>query len=118
MAIGLNSVDASLIKIHRSVDDAAQLLGHKSFKRFFSVHLPLIRSGILTAGLLVFVEVIKELPATLVMRPFNFNTLAVRTYELASDERLADAACSALLIVAVGIIPILILNRSILKSKS
>lgn len=118
MAIGLNSVDASLIKIHRNVDDAAQLLGHKSFKRFFSVHLPLIRSGILTAGLLVFVEVIKELPATLVMRPFNFNTLAVRTYELASDERLADAACSALLIVAVGIIPILVLNRSILKSKS
>ena len=118
MAIGLNSVDASLEKIHRSVDDAAQLLGHKSFKRFFSVHLPLIKSGILTAGLLVFVEVIKELPATLVLRPFNFNTLAVRTYELASDERLADAACSALLIVMVSIIPILILNRSILKSKS
>ncbi|QMU61598.1 MAG: ABC transporter permease subunit [Gammaproteobacteria bacterium] len=117
MAIGLNSVDASLAKIHRNVDDAAQLLGHKTFDRFFSVHLPLIRSGVLTAALLVFVEVIKELPATLVLRPFNFNTLAVRTYELASDERLADSACSALLIVAVGILPILILNRSITKNQ-
>jgi len=117
MAIGLNSVDASLAKIHRNVDDAAQLLGHKAFDRFFCVHLPLIRSGVLTAALLVFVEVIKELPATLVLRPFNFNTLAVRTYELASDERLADSACSALLIVAVGILPILILNRSITKSQ-
>ena len=117
MAIGLNSVDANLAKIHRSIDDAAQLLGHKSLDRFFNVHLPLIRSGVLTAALLVFVEVIKELPATLVLRPFNFNTLAVRTYELASDERLADSACSALLIVAVGILPILILNRSISKSQ-
>jgi iron(III) transport system permease protein len=117
MAIGLNSVDANLAKIHRSVDDAAQLLGHKTLDRFFSVHLPLIRSGVLSAALLVFVEVIKELPATLVLRPFNFNTLAVRTYELASDERLADSACSALLIVAVGILPILILNRSISKGQ-
>ena len=116
MAIGLNSVEASLAKIHRSVDDAAQLLGHKTFDRFANIHLPLIRSGILTAALLVFIEVIKELPATLVLRPFNFNTLAVRTYELASDERLADSACSALLIVAVGILPILILNRSISNS--
>ena len=116
MAIGLNSVDASLAKIHRSIDDAAQLLGHKTFDRFASIHLPMIRSGIFTAALLVFVEVIKELPATLVLRPFDFNTLAVRTYELASDERLADAACSALLIVAISILPILVLNRSIAQA--
>ncbi len=113
MAIGLNSVDSSLTKIHRSIDDAAQLLGNKTFDRFAKIHLPLIRSGIFAAALLVFVEVIKELPATLVLRPFDFNTLAVRTYELASDERLADAACSALLIVVISILPILILNRSI-----
>ena len=61
LAIGLNSVDASLSKIHRNVDDAAQLLGHSTFNRFRQIHLPLIRSGILTAALLVFVEVIKEL---------------------------------------------------------
>ena len=116
LAIGLNAVDVSLEKIHHSVDDAAQLLGHKAFNRFTNIHLPLIRSGMLTAALFVFVEVIKELPATLVLRPFNFNTLAVRTYELASDERLADSACSALLIVAVGILPILYLNQFITKS--
>ena len=116
MAIGLNSVDASLAKIHRSIDDAAQLLGRRTFERFASIHLPMIRGGILTAALLVFVEVTKELPATLVLRPFDFNTLAVRTYELASDERLADAACSALLIVAISVLPILILNRSIVQS--
>lgn len=112
MAIGLNSVDANLAKIHRHVDDAAQLLGRKALARFTNVHLPMIRSGILIAVLLVFVEVIKELPATLVLRPFNFNTLAVRTYELAADERLADSACSALLIVAIGILPIFVLIRA------
>lgn len=116
MAIGLNSVDASLAKIHRSIDDAAQLLGRKTFERFASIHLPMIRGGILTAALLVFVEVTKELPATLVLRPFDFNTLAVRTYELASDERLADASSSALLIVAISVLPILVLNRSIIRS--
>ncbi|MDH3673279.1 MAG: iron ABC transporter permease [Gammaproteobacteria bacterium] len=116
LALGLNSVEANLAKIHRSIDDVAQLLGHKTLNRFLSVHLPLIRSGVLIAGLLVFVEVIKELPATLVLRPFDFNTLAVRTFELASDERLADSASSALIIVAVGILPILILNRSITKA--
>ena len=116
LAIGLNSVDASLAKIHRSIDDAAQLLGRRTFERFTSIHLPMIRGGILTAALLVFVEVTKELPATLVLRPFDFNTLAVRTYELASDERLADASCSALLIVAISVLPILILNRSIAQS--
>ena len=116
MAIGLNSVDASLAKIHRSIDNAAQLLGRRTFERFASIHLPMIRGGILTAALLVFVEVTKELPATLVLRPFDFNTLAVRTYELASDERLADASCSALLIVVISVLPILILNRSIAQS--
>ena len=72
--------------------------------------MPLIRSGLLTATLLVFVEVMKELPATLIMRPFNFNTLAVRAYELASDERLADASTAAIAIVLTGIIPVIILN--------
>lgn len=78
--------------------------------------MPLIRSGLLTATLLVFVEVMKELPATLIMRPFNFNTLAVRAYELASDERLADASSAALAIVVTGIIPVILVNLSINKN--
>ena len=69
------------------------------------------------ALLLVFVDVLKELPATLILRPFNFNTLAVRAYELASDERLADAAPAALTIVVIGILPVILLSRSITRSR-
>ena len=76
------------------------------------VHLPILRGSLLTALLLVFVDVLKELPTTLILRPFNFNTLAVRAYELASDERLADAATPALAIVVIGLIPVILLNRN------
>jgi iron(III) transport system permease protein len=77
------------------------------------IHIPMLRGSLLTAALLVFVDVLKELPATLVLRPFNFNTLAVRTYELASDERLADAATPALAIVLAGLLPVFLISRSI-----
>ena len=79
--------------------------------------MPIMRGSLLTALLLVFVEVLKELPATLILRPFNFNTLAVRTYELANEERLADAAIPALAIVLIGIIPVIIISNSISKSR-
>ena len=72
----------------------------------------MLRGSLLTALLLVFVDVLKELPTTLILRPFNFNTLAVRTYELASDERLAEAALPALAIVAIGLLPVILLTRS------
>lgn len=113
LSISLQTVDASLTKIHRSIDEASLMLGSNSWRTLRNIHLPIIRSGLLTAALLVFVEVMKELPATLIMRPFNFNTLSVRTYELASDERLADASSAALAIVLTGIIPIILLNMSI-----
>ena len=77
------------------------------------VHIPIIRSSLLTGLLIVFVDVMKELPATLIMRPFNFNTLAVRAYELAADERLADASLASLSIVLVGIIPVILLTKAI-----
>jgi iron(III) transport system permease protein len=73
--------------------------------------------SLLTAGLLVFVDVMKELPATLILRPFNFDTLAIRTYQLASDERLTDASSAALAIVAVGIIPVVLLSIAIARSR-
>ena len=72
----------------------------------------------LTALLLVFVEVLKELPITLILRPFNFNTLAIRTYELASEEQLMDAALPALSIVAIGLIPVLLITRIIIQDKN
>ena len=113
LSLGLQTMAASLSKINHSIDEASQLLGHGLLATLRRIHLPLIRNGLLTAGLLVFVEVMKELPATLIMRPFNFNTLAVRAFELASDERLADASTPALAIVCAGIIPVIILNISI-----
>jgi iron(III) transport system permease protein len=77
-----------------------------------------MRGSLLTAALLVFVDVMKELPATLILRPFNFNTLAVRAYELASDERLMDSATAAVTIVLAGIIPVILLSRSIAGSRT
>ena len=79
--------------------------------------MPMMRGSVLTAVMLVFVEVLKELPATLILRPFNFNTLAVRTYELANEERLMDAAPAALTIVAVGLLPVIAISRTISRSR-
>ena len=79
-------------------------------------HGPLMRGSLLTAALLVFVDVMKELPATFVMRPFNFDTLAVQAYNLAADERLAEASTSALAIVAVALLPLIVLSRRIARS--
>ena len=80
--------------------------------------MPLMKGSLLTALLIVFVDVMKELPATLILRPFNFNTLAVRAFELASDERLADSSTAALMIVLVGLIPVIYLSKSIAKSRA
>ena len=82
------------------------------------VHLPLLRGSLLTAGLLVFVDVMKELPATLVMRPFNFDTLATQAFTLASDERLAEASSAALTIVAVGVLPLIVVSWQITRRRN
>ncbi|MDP5142811.1 iron ABC transporter permease [Rheinheimera baltica] len=113
LAVSLHSVEAGLERIKPSMDNAARSLGYKPLHVLQKIHLPLLRTSVLTALLLVFVDVLKELPATLILRPFNFNTLAVRTYELASDERLADAALPALAIVLVSLLPVIVLARSV-----
>ena len=117
MAVSLNTVEASLAKVRPTMDDAARALGHGPFDTLRRVHAPLIWSSLLTAGLLVFVDVMKELPATLVMRPFNFDTLAVQAHNLASDERLREAGLPSLAIVAVGIPPLILLSRAIAHSR-
>ena len=94
------------------MDFAALSLGRTPFRTLTDVHLPIMRGSLLTAGIVVFVDVLKELPATLVIRPFNFDTLATTTYNLASDERLAEAAGPALAMVAVGIIPVYLMARA------
>ncbi len=117
LAVAGNTIEASLSKVTFSMEGAARTLGHAPLATLRRVHVPVIRSSILTAGLLVFVDVMKELPATLIMRPFNFDTLAVKTFELASDERLQDAAAPALAIVGVGIIPVVLLSMAIARSR-
>lgn len=116
LAVAFNTVESSLGRIKPSLDDASRSLGHGTLATLRRVHVPLLGSSLLTAALLVFVDVMKELPATLIVRPFNFDTLAVRVYRLAADERLAEAAAPALAIVAVGILPVLFLSRQIRRS--
>ncbi|WP_210163165.1 ABC transporter permease [Salinarimonas rosea] len=118
LAIAYGSVESGFLKISRTMDDAARMLGETPGGVVARVHGPLLRGSLVTAALIVFVDVLKELPATLIVRPFNFDTLAVRVYQLASDERLAQAATGALAIVAVGILPVLLLMRVMARGES
>lgn len=117
LAVSFGTVEAGLGKVTRSMDEAALSLGHKPARTLARVHVPMLRGSLLTALLLVFVDVIKELPATLIVRPFNFDTLAVRVYRLASDERLVEASAGALAIVLVGILPVVVLSTAIARSR-
>ena len=99
------------------MDDVAITLKNSGFKLLGRVHLPLLKTSFLTSILLVISEVIKELPATLILRPFNFDTLAVSTYIYASEERMFEAAAPAIAIVIVGLIPIIFLTRTIRESR-
>ncbi len=113
LAVSLNTVEAGLSRIRLTLEGAARTLGHGPASVLLRVHAPMMRASVFTAALLVFVDALKELPATLVLRPFNFDTLAVRVYQLASDERLAQASTAGLCIVAVGLLPVWLLNRAI-----
>lgn len=118
LAVSLQTVESGLGKIRPSMDEAGRSMGLRPAQVLGRIHLPMLKGSLLTALLLVFVDVLKELPATLILRPFNFNTLAVRAYELASDERLADSGPAALTIVAAGLLPVIILSRSITRSRA
>jgi iron(III) transport system permease protein len=117
LAAALQAVDAALQRITPHMDDAARSLGLTPTQTLKRVHMPLLRRGLLTAGLVVFIDVMKELPATLVMRPFNFDTLATQAYNLASDERLSEASTAALTIVLVGLLPLIFICRQIAKER-
>ncbi len=117
LAVSLHAVETGLQRITPSMDETARTMGERPLTILGRVHIPIIKGSLLTALLLVFVDVLKELPATLILRPFNFNTLAVRAYELAADERLSDAASAALTIVLAGLIPVILLSRSISKTR-
>lgn len=113
MAVALNTYDSGLATINPNVDAVARTLGQSPIPMLRRIHLPVLRPAVLTALLIVFVDVMKELPATLILRPFNYDTLAVQAHRLASDERLHEAAVPSLVIVAVGLIPVTLLCWSI-----
>jgi iron(III) transport system permease protein len=117
LSSSLQSVEEGLNRITPSMDQSAALLGFNQWQILKKVHIPLIRRSLVTAGLFVFVDVMKELPATLLLRPFNFDTLAVATYQLAADERLSELGLPALTIVLAGLIPVLVLSRMISRNQ-
>ncbi len=112
LAVALSAVEAGLGRLKPSLREAARVLGRSPGGAVWRVELPLARASLLTAFILVFVDTMKELPATLIVRPFDFDTLAVRVHSLAADERLAEASTSALLIVLAGLLPVLALTRA------
>jgi iron(III) transport system permease protein len=117
LAVAANATESGLSKVSPSLDAAARTLGRGPTRTLFFIHLPIVWGSVLTALLTVFVDVMKELPATLIVRPFNFETLATRVYRLASDERLGEASTASLLIVAVGLVPVILLSRAVAASR-
>jgi len=116
-AVALQSIQSGYSRIPTSFDDSARMLGTTGAGLLTRVHWPLLKRSVTVAGLLVFVDVMKELPATLVLRPFNSDTLAVVTYQLARDERLGEAALPALALVLVGLLPVALLSRTLRARK-
>ncbi len=113
LAGALSAYEGGQSMVHENMDAAARSLGQTPLGTLRRVHLPILTPSLLTALLIVFVDVMKELPATLIMRPFNFDTLAVQAYRLASDERLEGAAVPSLVIVAVGLLPVILICRQV-----
>jgi iron(III) transport system permease protein len=115
---GVGPIDAGLARLSKGLDASARTLGAGPWRRFAEIDLPIAAPSLAAAALILFVEILKELPATLILRPFNFDTLAVKAYSYASDERLLEAAAPALLIFLAGLGPIIILARSIERGRA
>jgi len=113
LTVATGNLSSGLSRVRPSIDQSGRLLGLTQFGVIAKLHVPLIKGSVLTAILVCFVDILKELPATMILRPFDFNTLAVKAYELAGDERLIDASVPSIMIVLVGLIPVIWLNRSV-----
>ncbi|MDD9740021.1 MAG: iron ABC transporter permease [Marinovum algicola] len=113
MAAAIGAYEGGQSAINPNLDAASRVLGQSSYGTLRRIHLPILTPSLLTALLIVFVDVMKELPATLILRPFNYDTLAVQAHRLAADERLEGAAVPSLVIVAVGVLPVILLCRRV-----
>lgn len=117
-AAGVGPIDAGLARLSKGLDASARTLGAGPWRRLFQIDLPIAAPSLAAAALILFVETLKELPATLILRPFDFDTLAVKAYSYASDERLLEAAAPALLIFVAGLAPILLLTHSLSHARA
>jgi iron(III) transport system permease protein len=117
LAVAFHTVEAGLTRVTSSMDDAARSLGLSPGRTLARVHVPMMWGSLASAAMLVFVDVMKELPATFAMRPFNFDTLAVEAYNLAKDERIAEAAVPSLVMVGIALLPLILLSRQIARSR-
>jgi iron(III) transport system permease protein len=117
LAVALQTVEAGLAKVTPSMEDAARSLGAGPAGTLARVHAPLVAGSLFTAGLIVFVDTMKELPATFALRPFNFDTLAIEAFNLTKDERLAEAAVPSLVLIAVGLLPLVLLSKRIVRGR-
>lgn len=117
-AVAMANLDSGLARISPNLDAAARSLGETAFSTFWRVHLPILLPALGAAALLVFVDAMKELPATLLLRPFDFETLATHVYNLVALEQFEKAALSALAIVMVGVVPVLLLHQAIATGRA
>lgn len=115
MAVGYNAIDAGFQKTGVAVNEVARSLGASPFRTLLKIDLPLVKTSIASAILLAFVDIMKELPLTLILRPFNFHTLATKAFDMATNEMIAESANACLIVVLTGVIPIIVLNNMIRK---
>jgi iron(III) transport system permease protein len=113
LAVSLNPLDSGFERVCGNLDETSRSLGSPPMRTLIRVDIPLLKGTLLSAGLLVFVDVLKELPLTLILRPFDFDTLATRAFQMAMDEQVAESALPALLIILVGLLPVILLNQLI-----
>ena len=115
LAVGNGAVRSGVLRIHPNLMDASRTMGISFFQSLRKIIFPLIYTNILVGGILVFVDILKELPITLLLRPFNFETLATYVYQYASDEMLEESSFAALIIILAGLGPVIFLSRTIKK---
>ncbi|MGY5851330.1 ABC transporter permease [Salegentibacter sp. F14] len=115
MAVAYNPIESTGLKVSSNIPDSSRMLGVGNFETFLRVEFPLIKTGILSAMILVFIDVMKELPLTLILKPFHINTLAVKAFEYASDELIMEAAIPSLFIIFTAAFPVIFLNRLLIK---
>lgn len=115
LAVAYNPIESTSIKVHHNIPDSSKILGVGNLKTFFKIEFPLIKTGIFSALILVFIDVLKELPLTLILKPYHINTLAVKAFQYASDEMVMEAALPSLFIILTATLPVIFLNKLLIK---